>query len=127
MKIHRDAAVGADQERYASFAKLVELVRERRPPRRRELVVRQPVGMLERLAHVVDDVLRQAFFPRRIVERFRVVAEVFVVQQSLSRRRPPQRAERHLRRPLANHRDDVGWILRRARKAGMLEAVDAGG
>jgi hypothetical protein len=47
------------------------------------------------------------------------------IEQSFDRRRPPERAERHLRRPLLDRRNDVGRVLRRGRKTGVLETVDA--
>ena len=127
VEVHRDAAVGPDQLDDAGLAQLLELVRQRRPPRRGELEVRQPVGVLERLLDVGDDGGRQPVLPRGIVERFRVVAQVLVVQQAFDRRRPEQRSEAHLRGPLADHRDDVVGIRGRRGEAGVLEAVHAGG
>ena len=91
----------------------------------RELKVGQPIRMLERLPDVGDDRVRQTLVPRRIVERFRVVAQVLVVEQPFDRRRPVERTERHLRGALADRGDDVVGIRRRGRQPGVLEAVDA--
>jgi hypothetical protein len=64
VEVHRNAAVGADEQRDARLAQLLKLPSERRPPRRGQLEVREPIGMLDRFADVVRDVFRQPFPPR---------------------------------------------------------------
>ena len=71
-------------------------------------------------------VRRESFVPRRLVQGFGIVAQGLVVEQAFDRRGPEERAEAHLRRPLADRVDDILRIFGRAREAGVFEAVHAG-
>ncbi len=82
--------------------------------------------MLERFPDVRHDGVGQPFVPRRVVERFRVVAQVLVIQQAFDRRRPIERPQVHLRRAFPDGGDDVVGIRRRGREARVLEAIHAG-
>src|SRR5262249_11041298 len=126
VKLHRDAAVSADQLHDAGFAQLVKLLRQRGPADRVELEIREAVGVFDRFSDVGDDLGRQTFAPGRVVELFGVVAQIFIIEQTFDRGRPEERAEGHIRRALADHRDDVGRVFGRRRQAGVLEAIDSG-
>src|SRR5262249_47767760 len=83
-------------------------------------------GVFDRFSDVGDDLRRQTFAPGRVVELFGVVAQIFIVEQPFDRGRPEERAQGHIRRALADHRDDVGRVFGRRRQAGVLEAIDSG-
>jgi hypothetical protein len=64
--------------------------------------------------------------PRRIVELLGIVANVFVIQKPLNCRRPEQRSKTHLCGPLANHRNNIGRVLRRRGESCVFETINTG-
>jgi len=73
----------AQRGRHSGFLQLVELARQRGPPRRRGAAVVQPFRISEGSPDVLDDRRRQPFVPGGLVDVLRVVADVLVVEQAL--------------------------------------------
>ena len=82
--------------------------------------------MRERLLDVRDDRCRHTLLPARVIQRFGVVAHVFVEQQARHGRRPEERAEGHLRSATSQRSHYLLRISRCGREARVLEAVNSG-
>ena len=125
MEEHGDAAVSADHQHYPRLSELLEFFLQSRPSNGRQLVVGQPVGGGQRCSDVVNNVLRQAFFPGGVVQHFGEIPHVLIVEQYGDGGRPVERPEIHLSRPLLKHSHDIGWIFGGAGEARMFKVVHA--
>ncbi|MBI3684468.1 MAG: hypothetical protein HY235_29180 [Acidobacteria bacterium] len=126
MQLHRDAAVGADQESDAGFAELLELARQGGAAVRGDLKVSKAFRAADGSFDIGDDLRRQAFLPGWIIELLGVIANVFVVEEPFDGGSPEERARIGARGALADHVDDVRRIFGCGGQAGVFEDVSAG-
>ena len=126
MKFHRDSAVGSDQQDDAGFLELVKLFCDCRGAERGDLIIAKLTGVADGGFDVLDDIVRHVELPGRIVERLGIFDQRFVVQETLDRRTPEERAEVHLGGPLCDRLQDVIGITGRGGKAGVFKIIHPG-